>query len=90
MVHKLAQESDRLELNEILKRAMKYLIEGGAVAFAAHYIPNQKMKLEDVLMIGVTAAAVFAVLDMYAPEVASGARRGAGLGIGLSQVGYKA
>ena len=38
-------------------------------------------------MIALTAAAVFAVLDNFAPNVGSGARQGAGFGIGYTMVG---
>ena len=44
-------------LQEILKRAVKYLIEGAAVAVAAFYIPKNRMKIEEVVMIAITAAA---------------------------------
>ncbi len=75
-------------LQEILKRAVKYLIEGAAVAVAAFYIPKNKMKVEEVVMIAITAAATFALLDMYAPSVGSAARQGTGFGIGANMVGF--
>ena len=76
------------DLQEALRRAVKYLVEGAAVAVAAYYIPKRKMNLEEVAMIAVTGAATFAILDMYAPVVSDSARRGAGLGIGLNHVGF--
>ncbi len=78
-----------LDLQEAMKRAVKYLVEGAAVAVAAYYIPRRKMGLEEVAMIAVTGAATFAVLDMYAPAVSDAARKGAGFGIGATHVGYK-
>ena len=36
---------------------------------AAFFIPEKKMKVEEIVMIGLTAAATFALLDMYAPSV---------------------
>ena len=75
-------------LQEILKRAVKYLIEGAAVAVAAFYIPKNKMKIEEVVMIAITAAATFALLDMYAPSVGSAARQGTGFGIGANLAGF--
>ena len=33
------------DLQEVVKRAVKYLIEGGAVAVAAFYIPKKKMSI---------------------------------------------
>ena len=75
-------------LQEILKRAVKYLIEGAAVAVAAFYIPKNQPKMEEVVMIAITAAATFALLDMYAPSVGSAARQGTGFGIGANLAGF--
>lgn len=63
---------------------VKYLLEGLAVAAAAYYIPRKSADLNEILMIAVTAAAVFAVLDHFAPAVSGGARQGAGFGIGYN------
>ena len=76
------------DLAEVVKRAVKYLIEGAAVAVAAYYIPKKQMKIEEVVMIAVTAAATFAVLDMYAPSIGSAARTGTGFGIGANLAGF--
>jgi ABC-type Co2+ transport system permease subunit len=76
-----------LDLNEVVRRAVKYLVEGLAVAVAAFYIPKKQMNLQEIAMIAVTAAASFAVLDMLAPSVGANARHGAGFGIGASLVG---
>ncbi len=82
-------ELDGLDFAEVLKRALKYLVEGGAVALAAFYIPKGKsLNLQEVLMLAVTAAATFAVLDLYAPAVSSSARLGAGFGVGGNLVGF--
>jgi hypothetical protein len=79
------------DLQEVVKRAFKYLVEGGAVALAAYYIPQgRKLKLEEVLMIAVTAAATFSILDMYTPAIGATARTGAGFGIGGNLVGFPA
>ena len=85
-------ESDDYTLSfdfyEITKRALKYLIEGLAVAVAAYLFPRKKMDLTEILTIALTASTVFAILDMYAPSVvAHGARWGAGFGIGAQTVG---
>jgi hypothetical protein len=77
------------DLQEALRRVVKYLVEGAAVAFAAYYFPKKKMNLEEITMIAVTGAATFAILDMYAPAVSEAARKGAGFGIGATHVGFK-
>jgi len=63
---------------------MKYLLEGLAVAAAAYYIPRRTANLKEIAMIALTAAAVFAILDQFAPAVSDGARQGAGFGIGYN------
>ena len=39
---------DQLDLMEVLRRAAKYLIEGGAVALAACLIPKNKLNMGEV------------------------------------------
>jgi len=68
---------------------VKYLLEGLAVAVAAHFIPNMRMALTDVLYIGLTAGATFLILDLLSPSIGAGARQGSGFGIGLNQVGWQ-
>lgn len=65
-----------------LKSLLKYFLEGVAVALAAFYIPRRGMPLGEVLTIAVAAAAMFLVLDLYAPSVAAGARQGTGFAVG--------
>tara|TARA_B110000211_G_C14092359_1_gene559887 strand:+ start:7799 stop:8089 length:291 start_codon:yes stop_codon:yes gene_type:complete len=84
----LSQLRASFDLQEIVKRAVKYLVEGAAVAVAAYYIPQKKMELEEIIMIALTAAATFALLDMYAPSIGTAARQGAGFGIGANLAGF--
>ena len=72
---------------DIFKRAIKYLFEGLAVAFVAHTFTKGKLELREVLMLGVTAAFVFAILDTFSPTISLGARFGAGFGVGQSIFG---
>ena len=76
------------DVREILKRAVKYFVEGAMVAVAAFFIPRKKMDLDEILIIALTAAATFALLDMYAPSIGLTARQGAGFGIGANMVGF--
>lgn len=64
---------------EVVRRALKYLFEGLAVALAAYYVMGKKSKLEEIAVISITAAAVFAILDLYSPSIAFGARFGTGI-----------
>ena len=80
--------ASHLDLAELLRRAVKYLVEGILVAAAAYVIPQKTLKLEEILLIAVTAAATFCVLDAYLPSMAVAARSGAGFGIGGNLVGF--
>lgn len=73
---------------EVLKRIFKYLFEGLIVAVAAFYIPGKKLQPQEIVMIGVIAAATFSVLDLFAPSVGSSVRAGAGFGVGANLVGF--
>ena len=84
----ISQLESSFNLQEFLKRVFKYLVEGAAVAVAAYYIPRRKLGLEEILLVAVTAACTFAVLDMYAPSIAPHARQGTGFGIGANLAGF--
>ena len=77
-----------MDLTELVKRAIKYLIEGLVVALAAFAIPKNQPNLEEVIVIALTAAATFSILDTYVPSMAVNARSGAGFGIGANLVGF--
>ena len=80
----------QFDLQEVAKRAIKYIIEGICVAIAAFYIPQKQMKVKEIIVIAITAAATFAILDMYAPSIGHATRQGAGFGIGANLVGFPA
>jgi len=75
------------DLNELVKRAIKYLIEGLVVALAAFAIPKKQLNIEEIIIIALTAAATFSILDVFIPAMGSSARGGAGFGIGANLVG---
>ena len=77
-------------MNELVKRAIKYFIEGLMVAVVAFVIPPEKrsLKLEEVAIIGLMAAATFSILDTFIPSMGASARSGAGFGIGANLVGF--
>jgi hypothetical protein len=83
--------TEGFEIGEVIKRAATYLIESLAVALAAYYIPRgRRLSFEEVAMIAITAAATFAILDMYTPSIGGAARAGAGFGIGANIAGFPA
>jgi ABC-type Co2+ transport system permease subunit len=79
---------DIVDLKELLKRVVKYLIEGLMVALAAYAIPKRSLNLDEVSLIALTAAATFSILDTYVPSMGAEARSGAGFGIGANLVGF--
>ena len=85
MMEKLASV---LDLGELVRRAIKYLVEGLMVALAAYAIPKRSLNMDEVALIALTAAATFTILDTYLPSMAVSARSGAGFGIGANLVGF--
>ena len=77
-----------VDLAELVRRAIKYLVEGLMVALAAYAIPKVRLKVDEVALISLVAAATFSILDTYVPTMASTARGGAGFGIGGNLVGF--
>jgi ABC-type Co2+ transport system permease subunit len=76
------------DLSEILKRAIKYLIEGLAVAIVAVLVPKKSLNVEEIIIIALTAAATFSVLDLFIPAMGTSVRQGAGLGLGFNLVKF--
>ena len=76
------------DISELIKRIVKYLIEGLMVAIAAFAIPKRSLNLEEIALLALTAAATFAILDTYIPSMGVSARAGSGFGIGASLVGF--
>jgi ABC-type Co2+ transport system permease subunit len=73
-----------LNVAELVKRIIKYLVEGLMVAIAAYAIPKRSLNIEEIVLIALTAAATFSILDTYVPSMGASARSGTGLGIGLN------
>ena len=76
------------DVNELIKRIIKYLVEGFMVAIAAYAIPKRSLNMEEILMIALTAAATFSILDTYVQVIVVTARSGAGFGIGMNMVKF--
>ena len=77
-----------VNLSELVKRLVKYLVEGLMVAIAAYAIPKRSLNLEEIMLIALTAAATFSILDTYVPSMGASARTGAGFGIGANLVKF--
>lgn len=87
------QSKNGFQIAEVLKRIVKYLLEGISIGIAAMIIPRVRgiiLPWDTVLILALTAAAVFAILDLWSPSVGSSVRSGAGLGLGFNLVGFPA
>ena len=84
----LGELGNLFDLGELIRRVVKYLVEGIMVAIAAYAIPKRSMNLDEVMLIALTAAATFSILDTYVPSMAVSARSGAGFGMGANLVGF--
>jgi ABC-type Co2+ transport system permease subunit len=84
----LGQLGQVLDIGELVRRIVKYMVEGIMVAIAAYAIPKRSMNVEEVMLIALTAAATFSILDTYVPSMAVSARSGAGFGMGANLVGF--
>jgi len=82
----LGQLGQILDIGELVRRIVKYVVEGIMVAIAAYAIPKRSMNLDEVMLIALTAAATFSILDTYVPSMAVSARSGAGFGMGANLV----
>ena len=80
--------SEGFHMGELVKRGIKYLVEGLMVAIAAYAIPKRSLNLDEVALIALTAAATFSILDTYVPTMGVSARSGARFGIGANLVGF--
>lgn len=80
--------SGLINVAELVKRIIKYLVEGLMVAIAAYAIPKRSLNIEEIVLIGLTAAATFSILDTYIPSMGVSARSGAGLGLGFNLVKF--
>ena len=77
-----------VDFGELVKRAVKYVIEGLMVAIAAYVIPKKALNVEEIALISLSAAAIFSILDTYIPSMGVTARSGAGFGIGANLVKF--
>lgn len=76
------------DVMEIIKRIIKYLVEGFIVAIVAYAIPKQSLKMDEIALIALTAAATFCILDTYMPAMGIMTKSGAAFGIGANLVGF--
>ncbi len=71
------------DLAELIKRIIKYLVMGLVIAVVSIVIPKKSLNLEEIVILALSAAATFSILDVFLPTVGDSARNGLGLGVGL-------
>lgn len=76
-----------LDFYEFVKRLIKYIVLGIVIAIVATIAPRKSLSIEEITFIALSAAASFAILDVFAPSIGKAARQGAGLGIGAGVIG---
>lgn len=72
------------DTREMFKRLVKYLMEGVVVGIVAAILPSKQLSPQEIILLGLTAASIFALLDLVAPAIGAGARQGVGLGVGFN------
>ena len=77
-----------INVGELVKRIIKYLVMGLMLAIASYAIPKRSLNIEEIVLIALTAAATFSILDTYLPSIGVSARSGVGFGIGANLVGF--
>ena len=77
-----------INLKEIMKRVIKYLLEGLMVAIAAFAIPQKSLQIDEIALLALVAAATFSILDTFIPTMGTNARTGAAFGIGANLVHF--
>lgn len=78
-----------LDMWEVLTRLIKYILEGVAVAAVASILPKTRLQPSEILLLALTAACVFSILDLMSPSVSASARQGVGLGAGFKLIGFR-
>lgn len=90
-VRKLGSDVANVDWSDVVTRILKYLIEGVVVMAVSYSLLSNKGKragLNEVLMLGLVAAACFAVLDLLSPSYGSSARNALGMSVGFNLGGF--
>jgi hypothetical protein len=77
-----------VNINELIKRIIKYLVQGFMIAIVAYAIPKRSLDVQEIGLLALTSAATFSILDTFLPSISSAAHTGAGFGIGANLVNF--
>ena len=76
-----------IDISELIKRIIKYLVMGLMVSICAYAIPKRSLNIEEIGMLALSAAATYSILDTYLPAMGVTAVAVSGLAIGAGLVG---
>jgi ABC-type Co2+ transport system permease subunit len=76
-----------VDLSEIVKRIIKYLVLGLVIAIVAIVIPKKSLNVEEIMVLALTAAATFAVVDTFLPSISDSLKSGIGFSLGSGLAG---
>jgi ABC-type Co2+ transport system permease subunit len=76
-----------VDFTELVKRIIKYLVLGLVISVVAIVIPKKSLNLEEVIILALSAAATFSILDVFVPSISEATRGGAGFALGANLVG---
>jgi ABC-type Co2+ transport system permease subunit len=71
-----------IDFSELVKRIVKYLVLGLCVSVVAIVIPKKSLNVEEIIILALSAAATFSILDVFLPSVSDSAKTGIGLAVG--------
>jgi len=81
------------DLTEVLKLILKYVLEGLVVGMVAALVSKHKLKLEEIIVISLTASATLALLEIFLGgpngqnKIADSLRGGIGFSAGAGLLG---
>jgi len=58
-----------INIREVIRRLIKYLVLVLVVAFASYSIPQNKLQTQEVLWIAIIAGIMFSILDSVTPSI---------------------
>jgi len=79
--------NNMVDFTELIKRIIKYLVLGLVIAVVAIVIPKKSLNLEEVILLALSAAATFSILDVFVPSISDATKNGIGLALGTGIAG---
>lgn len=76
------------DTNELFTRLVKYMMEGLVVGIVASVLPSKSLTVQEIILLALTAASIFAILDLASPAIGASARQGVGLATGFNLVPF--